>query len=245
VNQSAAGSAAPSIVESIPGRSPTGSSVVRPVDPNVGSNSVVVGSQDIPNVDSSVNNSSGSFDNEPNSVPIEERVIGGSDDDLSDVQNSGVISVPRAPTTTLPSSSSSSLPNEVATAPIQAKFSEEDYYQQGFELLKEAEHDRAVQIFQEQIASYPQGELVDDAYYWIAESKYVNRDLTGSKQNFKTIIERYKQSPRLPDAMLKTAYIEQEQGNVIEARILLQEIVQFYPRSNAAISAKNRLGDLN
>ena len=37
--------------------------------------------------------------------------------------------------------------------------------------------------------------------------------------------------------MLKTAYIEQEQGNQIEARILLQEIIQFHPRSNAAISA--------
>jgi len=99
-------------------------------------------------------------------------------------------------------------------------------------------------IFQEQIASYPQGELVDDAYYWIAESKYVNRDLDGSKLNFSTIVDRYKQSPRLPDAMLKIAYIEQEQGNAIEARILLQEIIQFYPRSNAAISAKNRLSEL-
>lgn len=145
--------------------------------------------------------------------------------------NGGLVAVPNTP----PANGS----------PIQASLSEQDFYQQGFELLKKAEHEEAVQVFQKQISSYPQGDLVDDAYYWIAESKYVNRDLDGSKQNFKTIIARYKQSPRLPDAMLKTAYIEQEQGNVIEARILLQEIVQFHPRSNAAISAKNRLGELN
>ena len=253
----------PSIVESIPGRSPN----VVAGSPSFGSSAVVNGgSQSIP----SASSSAGPFNNSQSSgVPIEERIIGGSDVNIDpsvapnnagvvtnnpsfqDSQipssstinrgNTGVVTIPSTPSTgTFPSAPSTN----VATAPIQAKFSEEDYYQQGFELLKEAEHDRAVQVFQEQIASYPQGELVDDAYYWIAESKYVNRDLAGSKQNFKTIIERYKQSPRLPDAMLKTAYIEQEQGNAIEARILLQEIVQFYPRSNAAISAKNRLDDL-
>jgi len=131
-----------------------------------------------------------------------------------------------------------------AAGAIPAVLAEQDYYQQGFELLKQSKHDEAVSIFKQQIRAYSQGEYADDAYYWIAESMYVNRKLDKSKQNFKAIIDGYKQSPRLPDAMLKTAYIEQEQGNIIEARILLQEIVQFHPRSNAAISAKNRLAEI-
>ena len=73
---------------------------------------------------------------------------------------------------------------------------------------------------------------------------HVNRSLDDSKRYFKAIIDKFAQSSRLPDAMLKTAYIEQEQGNQIEARILLQEIIQYHPRSNAAISAKNRLAEL-
>ena len=168
----------------------------------------------------------------PNGEPFAGAAVEPLNNNTAQAPNGAVIPVPGAPST------------NVASAPIDAKFSEEDFYQQGFELLKQSEHDQAVAIFQEQIASYPQGELVDDAYYWIAESKYVNRDLDGSKLNFRTIVDRYKQSPRLPDAMLKIAYIEQEQGNAIEARILLQEIIQFYPRSNAAISAKNRLSEL-
>jgi tol-pal system protein YbgF len=122
--------------------------------------------------------------------------------------------------------------------------SEQDYYQRGFALLKESKHSQAVNIFKQQISSYPQGSYADDAHYWIAESMYVNRALDDSKEYFRAIIDNYSQSPRLPDAMLKTAYIEQEQGNVIEARILLQEIIQYHPRSNAAISAKNRLPEL-
>lgn len=122
--------------------------------------------------------------------------------------------------------------------------SEQDYYQRGFDLLKQSKHSQAVKTFKQQIATYPQGSSADDAHYWIAESMYVNRALDDSKQYFRAIIDDYSQSPRLPDAMLKTAYIEQEQGNVIEARILLQEVIQYHPRSNAAISAKNRLPEL-
>ncbi len=128
---------------------------------------------------------------------------------------------------------------------IPAVLAEKDYYQQGFNLLKQSKHSEAVSVFKQQITSYPQSELADDAHYWIAESMYVNRDLDSAKQYFKVIIDSFAQSPRLPDAMLKTAYIEQEQGNKIEARILLQEIIQYHPRSNAAISAKNRLTELN
>ncbi|MEO0367638.1 MAG: tol-pal system protein YbgF [Pseudomonadota bacterium] len=131
-----------------------------------------------------------------------------------------------------------------ATDAISASLSELDLYQQAFELLKQSKHNDAVTVFEQQIEEYPYGEYADDANYWIAESKYVNRDLDGSKAFFKVILDSYKQSPRLPDAMLKTAYIEQEQGNKIEARLLLQEILQYYPRSNAAISARNRLAEL-
>ncbi|MEM7357549.1 MAG: tol-pal system protein YbgF [Pseudomonadota bacterium] len=132
-----------------------------------------------------------------------------------------------------------------APSPAPVVLSEQDYYQQGFNLLKQSRHDQAVDMFKQQISNYPQGSYADDAHYWIAESKYVNRALDESKLYFRAIISNFAQSPRMPDAMLKTAYIEQEQGNEIEARILLQEIIQYHPRSNAAISAKNRLAELD
>ena len=128
---------------------------------------------------------------------------------------------------------------------ISATLDEADLYQNAFELLRQSKHSEAVKVFTEQIKEFPYGDYADDANYWIAESKYVNRDLSGSKKFFKVILDDYKQSPRLPDAMLKIAYIEQEQGNMIEARLLLQEVLQYHPRSNAAISARNRLAELD
>jgi len=123
--------------------------------------------------------------------------------------------------------------------------SENDYYQQAFGLLKDSKHAQAVSVFQLQIKSYPQGNLADDAYYWVAESMYVNRKLDIAKENYKALVQGYPNSDRLPDAMLKLAYIEQEQGNAIESRILFQEIMQFHPNSDAALSAKNKLSEIN
>ncbi len=177
-----------------------------------------------------------------NQVPVNEQP---QTPNLNTGSGDSVPIVPIPPTSAIePIASSSTNPTTAQEENVEPLLSEEGYYQQGFELLKQSKHNDAVEIFKKQINAYPNGDLVDDAHYWIAESMYVNRSLDISKQYFRLIIDNYKQSPRVPDAMLKTAYIEQEQGNEIEARILLQEIIQFHPRSNAAISAKNRLTDL-
>ncbi len=131
------------------------------------------------------------------------------------------------------------------TQAIQTSLSETDYYGQGFDLLKQSKYEQAATVFEQQLKAYPQGDLADDAHYWIAEAMHVSRKLDVAKQHLKAIIQNYPQSRRLPDAMLKTAYIEQQQGNEIEARILFQEIVNYHPKSDAAIAAKNRLAASN
>jgi tol-pal system protein YbgF len=128
---------------------------------------------------------------------------------------------------------------------VQAVLSEEDYYAQGFELLKQSKYEEAASIFQRQLLAHPRGDLADDAHYWIAEAMHVSRKLDVAKVHLKAIINDYPQSRRLPDAMLKTAYIEQSQGNQIEARILFQEVVNLHPQSDAAIAAKNQLAAVN
>jgi tol-pal system protein YbgF len=138
-------------------------------------------------------------------------------------------------------------PTQAAQAQAQAPavVSEEDYYAQGFELLKQSKYEEAASIFEQQLKTYPQGDLADDAHYWIAEAMHVSRKLDVAKVHLKAIINDYPQSRRVPDAMLKTAYIEQSQGNQIEARILFQEIVNMHPQSDAAIAAKNQLAAAN
>jgi tol-pal system protein YbgF len=130
-------------------------------------------------------------------------------------------------------------------APALTVLSENDFYAQGFDLLKQSKYEEAALIFEQQLQAYPRSELADDAHYWIAEAMHVSRKLDVAKVHLKAIISDFPQSRRLPDAMLKTAYIEQSQGNQIEARILFQEIVNLHPQSDAAIAAKNQIAAVN
>ena len=122
---------------------------------------------------------------------------------------------------------------------------ENEFYSEGIALLKQSQYEQAAVVFEKQLEAHPQGGLADGAHYWIAEAMFLNRKLDVAKSHLKTIINDYPQSTRLPNAMLKTAYIEQSQGNQIEARILFQEIVALYPQSDAAIAAKNQLAAQN
>jgi len=128
----------------------------------------------------------------------------------------------------------------VNVAPAAVK-PESDFYSEGISLLKQSQYEQAAVIFEQQLQAHPRGSLADGAHYWIAEAMFLNRKLDVAKSHLKTIISDYPQSSRVPNAMLKTAYIEQGQGNQIEARILFQEIVTLYPQSDAAIAAKNQL----
>lgn len=128
----------------------------------------------------------------------------------------------------------------VNVAPVAVK-PESDFYSEGINLLKQSQYEQAAVIFEQQLQAHPRGSLADGAHYWIAEAMFLNRKLDVAKSHLKTIISDYPQSSRVPNAMLKTAYIEQGQGNQIEARILFQEIVTLYPQSDAAIAAKNQL----
>ncbi len=158
--------------------------------------------------------------------------------------NQPVLSVPGGPVATNQGPiNASGLPTPPAgQAP--AEFTEDEFYDRGFEFLKQAKYDDAIEVFKRQLSQHPQGELADDAHYWIAEAMFINRKPAEAKPHLRAIIDNYPQSARLPDAMLKTAYIEQDLGNLIEARIMLQEIVARHPSSNAAIAAKNRLENL-
>ena len=127
---------------------------------------------------------------------------------------------------------------------VSTTLSEDVLYQQAFANLKDANHQKAVEQFKMQLQTYPNGEYADDALYWIGESSYVNRGLAESKRHFQMLVEQYSSSHRVPDALLKIAIIEKEQGSKKKARELFERVIKQHPKSNAAISARNSLAHL-
>jgi tol-pal system protein YbgF len=121
---------------------------------------------------------------------------------------------------------------------------DQEAYARAFETLKGADYDAAITRFRDFMKSHPQSELLDNAQYWLGEAYYVTRDYERAAGAFRAVGERWPDSRKAPDALLKLGYTLQEQKRLPEARVALGQVVQRYPGSEAAKLAVERLKKL-
>ena len=114
-------------------------------------------------------------------------------------------------------------------------------YQKAFNLLKEAKYADAIKEFKNFVATYPSGDFTDNAYYWLAEAYYVNRDFPAARDNFQKVVKEFPKSAKVADAYLKLGFIEYENGQYAAAKDLLNDVVKRYPGTSAAKMAEKRL----
>lgn len=131
-------------------------------------------------------------------------------------------------------------------APADAGKSGDDQaaYDRAFETLKSGSYGDAVKVFQAFMADYPASALLDNAQYWIGEAYYVTRDYDHAAQAFRAVGERWPNSRKAPDALLKLGYTQFEQKHFTDARATLDGVVQRFPGSDAARLAQERLQKL-
>ncbi len=117
-------------------------------------------------------------------------------------------------------------------------------FQAAFDLLKDGKYPEATTAFRQFIATFPNSELSDNAWYWLGESHYVTRQYGEALKSFRTVIDRYPASRKLPDALLKIGYCNYELKNWAEARAALNQVVQQYGDTTAARLASQRIAKM-
>ena len=130
-------------------------------------------------------------------------------------------------------------PVEVAIAADPVR--EQQDYQAAFNLLKSGRYDDAAKAFRTFLATYPGGDFVDNARYWLGETYYVTRHFDAALPEFQGVIALFPHSSKLTHAMLKVGYIHHELGRTEEAKQALAELVESHPDSTAAGLARKRL----
>jgi tol-pal system protein YbgF len=129
-------------------------------------------------------------------------------------------------------------------APIQASEEEKQEYKQAYNQLSTGKTDEAIMSFDAYLAKYPSGGYASNVQYWLGEAYRVKQDNNAAKLAFNKVVEGYPASPKVPDALLKLAYIEIELDNAAKAREYLTRIGTDYPNSNAAYLASKKLATL-
>ena len=118
---------------------------------------------------------------------------------------------------------------------------EQEAYEQAFELLKQSRYEDAVASFQQFVDTWPNSQLADDAYYWMSEARYVNREFEYALSGFRTVVSRYPESQRVPEALLKIGYIQYDIGSYEDAAGTFRDILDRFPGHQVTVSAQTRL----
>lgn len=132
-------------------------------------------------------------------------------------------------------------PPDDSTTTESVSLAEQNAYDQAFDLLKQSKYQDAIDQFQQLADTWPDGGLSDDAHYWMAEARYVNREFEAALSGFRTVVTRYPNSERAPEALLKIGYIQYDIGTYEEAAETFRDILEQYPGHEVAVSAQTRL----
>jgi tol-pal system protein YbgF len=118
---------------------------------------------------------------------------------------------------------------------------EQTVYAQAFDALKAGSYSVAITGFKDFITTYPASPLAENAQYWLGEAYYVTRDFDAAAGAFHNVLQKWPDSRKAPDALLKLGYTQLEQKKLSEGRATLSQVVQKYPGTDAAKLATDRL----
>lgn len=117
-------------------------------------------------------------------------------------------------------------------------------YQAAFDLLKDGKYTEASSAFKQFLTTFSGSALADNAQYWLGEAHYVTKQYPDALRDFRTVIEKYPESRKIPDALLKIGYCNYELKNWAEARAALDQVVKQYAETTAARLASQRLAKM-
>jgi tol-pal system protein YbgF len=122
-----------------------------------------------------------------------------------------------------------------------ASLDPEALYQAAYSDVAAGRYNLARESFQTYLKHFPDTEVADNAQFWIGECNYVTGDFAGAIAELQKVVEGYPKSDKVPAALLKIGISYSRLKNTEEANKYYRMVVQKYPKSAEAGSARERL----
>ena len=116
-----------------------------------------------------------------------------------------------------------------------------DQYRKAIMLFGRGSYGEARQAFQAVFDSEPAGDLADNALFWIGETYFASRDYVNAMRFYARVTNEFADQNKAPDALFKTALAQVRTSDLALARKTLQQVIDRYPYSTSAASAKQEL----
>lgn len=126
------------------------------------------------------------------------------------------------------------------------KAGDRDAYMAARDKLLNKDFPAARKAFEQYLKDYPKGQFRPFAHFWLGETYRVLPDVGADKAmaEFKTVINKYPDSSKVPAAMYKLASLQADQGKTQAAEVTLNKILMKYPDTSEARLAKSMLDQL-
>ncbi|MDQ7032084.1 MAG: tetratricopeptide repeat protein [Desulfonauticus sp.] len=119
-----------------------------------------------------------------------------------------------------------------------------DLYKQGLNLILHHKPQQGRKILERLIKLFPKTKLLPNAYYWIGESYYSEKQYAQSILAFKKVTSLFPKHYKAAHALLKIAYAYAELGDKQNAKFYLNILLQDYPKSDVVSKARAKLKTL-
>jgi tol-pal system protein YbgF len=131
-----------------------------------------------------------------------------------------------------------------ATQVKEVPASADSLYIKGLETFKAGNMPAAREFFTKFLEQYPKHDLAANAYYWIGETQYSEKNYEPAIVSFQEVIKNYPQQPKAPAAMLKQAMAFRAINDTKSAKYVLKKLAEVYPKSDEAKKAKELLKEI-
>ena len=116
-----------------------------------------------------------------------------------------------------------------------------DSYRNALMLFGRGKHAESRAAFEHIYEADPNGELADNALYWIGETYFAAGDYSNAMRYYARVTKEYADQNKAPDAMFKIGLAYVKTGDLAMARRTFEEVIAKYPYSTPAASAKFEL----
>ncbi|MDY0011531.1 MAG: tol-pal system protein YbgF [Rhodocyclaceae bacterium] len=130
---------------------------------------------------------------------------------------------------------------EAGSAPATDGAAETRDFEAALNLLKGSKYREAVVGFEAFIKAHPNSSFQPGAHFWAGSGALQLKEVASATYHFKQVANNWPDDPRAPDALLGLSTCQQSMGDDKGARKTLESIIQKYPASAAAKTAKQRL----
>ena len=121
---------------------------------------------------------------------------------------------------------------------------EKQEFEAALALVRKASFAQAATAFASFIKRYPQSGYQPLAYFWQGNAEYASSDFKGAIEAYQRMLQLAPNHLRVPEAKLAIGNCQIELKDTKAARRTLEELVKSHPQSEAAVTAKERLGRL-